>query len=628
MAIYHLHAQIISRTSGRSAIAAAAYRAGENLTNEYDGVQHDFTAKHNIVHTEIMLPEHAPAAYSDRSSLWNSVELSEKNSNAQLAREIEVALPAELSRDEQIELVRNYCQSNFVDEGMCVDFAIHNPPLTASYGRGTYLLDADGEFQRDADGKRIHASVLEEHPEMGVYQNPHAHIMMTLRPIDRDGKWESKSKQQYVCVRDGETRNFTAEEFKTAHEEGWQKQFQYKDGKKKVWLTQEEGNSRGLERVNKFPKTEKVMNETVERWNSKDRIYDWREHWSRDVNTALASIGSTERIDHRSYADQGIDKMPSIHMGPDAMALERRGQETEIGNLNREIKAANTRMQQLRDQLKAMVESAKEVAESAKEKAKAAYEKTAHALESIRARFISTDYKANDYEDRAKSLEFSLRNHSRLDNTRRAEERRLFSEKREAEYRDRIKEVKKELSGLSPVERLLKEGKLKTELAGLQGQIEKLHETDNQIYRGCGFTDAKEVQDAFKRAQKEEKYLGRLEKSLQELQKSQKTDIKEFRETVEQLTDEQIAGVDAERQEIRGQYEDKVREELSDTFGEDFSETDFSKSCDKADRVLKYDSDDGKRSIKESLEHHKEHVEQQKEEDTPEHTDKSKHRGR
>lgn len=627
MAIYHLHAQIISRTSGRSAVAAAAYRSGENLTNEYDGVQHDFTAKHNIVYTEIMLPEHALAAYSDRNSLWNSVELSEKNSNAQLAREIEVALPAELSRDEQIKLVREYCKANFVDEGMCVDFAIHNPPLTASYGKGTYLLDADGEFQRDENGRRIHASVLEEHPEMGVYQNPHAHIMMTLRPIDKDGKWESKSKQQYVCVKDRETHNFTAEEFKVAQQEGWQKQFQYKDGKKKVWLTQNEGNARGLERVNKFPKTEKVMNETLERWNSKDRIFDWRERWSRDVNSALASIGSSERIDHRSYADQGIEKMPSIHMGPDVMALERRGVETEIGNINREIKAANTRMQQLREQLKSMVDTAKEMADAAKEKAKMAYEKTAHALESIRARFISAEYKANDYEDRAKSLEFSLRNHSRLDNTRRAEERRLFSEKREAEYRDRIKSVKKELAGLSPVERLLKEGKLKTELAGLQGQIEKLHETDNQIYRGCGFTDAKEVQEAFKRAQKEEKYLTKLEKSLQELHKSQKSDVKEFRETVEQLSGEQIAGVNAERLEIRDQYESQVREELSETFGEDFSETDFCKSRDKADRVLKYDSDDDKRSIKESLEYHKEHVDQQKEEDTPEHTDKSKHRG-
>lgn len=124
IAIYHCNISIVSRGKGKSAVAAAAYRSGEKLTNEWDGMTHDYTRKGGVVHTEIMLPPHAPPSFSDRSTLWNSVELYEKAGNAQLAREIDAALPIELSREEQIRLVREYCSSQFVSRGMCVDYAI------------------------------------------------------------------------------------------------------------------------------------------------------------------------------------------------------------------------------------------------------------------------------------------------------------------------------------------------------------------------------------------------------------------------------------------------------------------------------------------------------------------------
>lgn len=142
IAIYHWNIGIVSRGKGKSAVAAAAYRSGEKLTNEWDGMTHDYTRKGGVVHTEIMLPPHAPPSFSDRSTLWNSVELYEKAGNAQLAREIDAALPIELSREEQIRLVREYCSSQFVSREMCVDFAIH-----------------------DTDSG-----------------NPHCHIMLTMRP--------------------------------------------------------------------------------------------------------------------------------------------------------------------------------------------------------------------------------------------------------------------------------------------------------------------------------------------------------------------------------------------------------------------------------------------------------------
>jgi hypothetical protein len=147
MAIYHCHLQIINRASGRSSIAAAAYRSGEKLRNERDGLTHDFTKKSGIVHTEILLPENAPAGFASREKLWNAVEKSEKRKDAQTAREIEVSLPKELNHAQQIELVRAYIAQNFTNAGMIADFALHDKQ----------------------DG------------------NPHAHIMLTLREVGESG---------------------------------------------------------------------------------------------------------------------------------------------------------------------------------------------------------------------------------------------------------------------------------------------------------------------------------------------------------------------------------------------------------------------------------------------------------
>lgn len=149
IAIYHCSIKIISRGKGKSAVAAAAYRSGEKLTNDYDGTTHDFTRKGGIVHTEILLPDNAPREYADRSTLWNAVEDVEKSKNAQLSREIEIALPNELSEAECITLAKEFAQRAFVDKGMCADVCIHNP---------------------NREQKNIHA-----------------HIMLTMRPFNEDG---------------------------------------------------------------------------------------------------------------------------------------------------------------------------------------------------------------------------------------------------------------------------------------------------------------------------------------------------------------------------------------------------------------------------------------------------------
>ncbi len=160
IAIYHCSIKIISRGKGKSAVGAAAYRSGQKLTNEYDGLTHDYTRKGGVVHTEILLPEYAPPEYADRSTLWNAVEKVEKARNSQLAREIEISLPNELSRAENIELARRFVQQNFVDKGMCADICIHDPDR--------------------------------EQP------NIHAHIMLTLRPFNENGTWGDKQRKEYI----------------------------------------------------------------------------------------------------------------------------------------------------------------------------------------------------------------------------------------------------------------------------------------------------------------------------------------------------------------------------------------------------------------------------------------------
>ena len=150
---------MVSRGKGASAVAKAAYISGEKIKNEYDGVTHDYRRKHEVVHKEILLPYNAPPKFKDRSVLWNAVEKAETRKNSQTAKHIDAALPVELSREEQIDLVRQFCMQCLTFKGMCVDFAIHDK----------------------GDG------------------NPHVHILLTTRNINENGfttknrSWNDKS---------------------------------------------------------------------------------------------------------------------------------------------------------------------------------------------------------------------------------------------------------------------------------------------------------------------------------------------------------------------------------------------------------------------------------------------------
>jgi len=269
MAIYHCSIKIVTRGKGKSAVAAAAYRAAEKIKNDYDNEIHDYRRKRDVICKMIMLPENAPPEYKDRAVLWNAVEKVEKNSNSQLAREIELALPKEFGNALNLLLVKNYVQEQFVNKGMCADICIH---------------DKNGE-------------------------NPHAHILLTMRPFEQDGSWGAKSKKEYILDRHGEKIRLPSGEFKT----------------RKITTTD---------------------------WDNKDKAEEWRKAWAEIVNECFERRKSETRVDHRSYKRQGKEEIPTVHLGVAAFQMERRGIHTERGNINRNIEVTNQRLRAIKARIR------------------------------------------------------------------------------------------------------------------------------------------------------------------------------------------------------------------------------------------------------------------------------------
>jgi predicted nucleic acid-binding Zn-ribbon protein len=282
----HFNIKITQRSKGKSAVAGAAYQAGEKLFSEYDQKTKNYTCKKEVVYTEIMLPPNAPPEYADRAALWNSVEEIEKQWNSQLARRFVAALPREVPMELLPQMVKEYCEEHFVSKGMCCDFAIHDP-----YPPG---------------------------------HNPHCHFMLTMRAIDENGKWLPKSRKVYDLDENGERIKLPSGRWKSHKED------------------------------------------TVD-WNEQYHAEEWRHGWEVVQNKYLELAGSPERIDMRSYERQGLDIIPTVHMGTAVSALERKGIATNIGNLNRDIKAANRMMNAIRSTIKNLRDWIADILEATKE---------------------------------------------------------------------------------------------------------------------------------------------------------------------------------------------------------------------------------------------------------------------
>ena len=301
MAIYHCSIKLIGRSGGRSAVASAAYRSGEKLLNEETGITHDFTKKGGVVMSEILLPANAPDRYLDRQTLWNEVQKVEKRSDAQLAREIEVALPSELTRAQQIECIRSYINDNFTSKGMIADWALHDK----------------------GDG------------------NPHAHIMLSVRAIDENKKWTSKQKSVFANARDDKGRPIYDPALPSYNPKDKENTAMYR-----IPVLDENGNQKTRERKGKG--TEYLWERIAipaNDWNEHSKAEEWRKSWAEHCNQYLTP---DKQIDHRSYKRQGLDIEPTIHEGVTARQIEQRGDVSDRCEINRSIKERNLIRQKLR----------------------------------------------------------------------------------------------------------------------------------------------------------------------------------------------------------------------------------------------------------------------------------------
>lgn len=283
MALYHFHADVVTRSAGSSVVASAAYRAGEKLHSAYYGEDADYTHKGGVICTEIFLPPNAPDEYKDRETLWNTAEKIEKHPQAQLAYTYDFALQNELTIDENIALARRFVEEQFVSKGMIVDFAVHAPDK-----------------------------------EDGGIPNPHVHLLCPIRPLKANGKWGAKQHRVYHLDERGER-------------------------------IRDESGKYVFDAV---PTTD---------WGKKETLLHWREEWANYVNREFAKKGLPCRVDHRSLEEQGIDRLPTIHEGPNVRAMEKKGIKTDKGDFNRWVKETDGALQKLRQKIKELLAWLKEI---------------------------------------------------------------------------------------------------------------------------------------------------------------------------------------------------------------------------------------------------------------------------
>ena len=292
---------ITRKSSGRSAVAAAAYRAGEKLHDEESGKNWKYK-KEEAIYSKITLPQNAPKEFADRETLWNSVQKVEKNADSRLARELVIAFPNELSREQARRITEDFSQF-LADKGMCVDAALH-------WKNG----------------------------------NHHAHLMLTTRKIDKNGQWaEWKERKEYARDENGN----------------------------KIPLLDKNGKQKTRERKGKgVEKLWKRVSVLADDWSKKTEYNKWKKELAGMMNAELEKIGVSDKVDYRSYQEQGIDKVPQVHEGHVARAIEKRGGKSFLCEHNREVRALNEKIEQTHELEKRIAELKKQKEEQQKQEQK------------------------------------------------------------------------------------------------------------------------------------------------------------------------------------------------------------------------------------------------------------------
>ena len=506
---------MVSRGAGRSAVAASAYLSCSRMLNEYDGVQHDYTRKQGLAWQAVFLPPMALPEWQDREKLWIAVEEAEKTKDSRLAREFVAALPVELSRQQQIALLQNFIREQFVAEGMCADVAIH---------------DTDGH-------------------------NPHAHILLTVRPLTETGAWQYKTEKEYLCIKDSEERGFTAAEFKSAQAEGWEKQYQYKVDKKKVYMAPSQAEKYGYGRASKYPKSTKYgrQNPISARWNSEEQLLAWREAWATAANRCLELAGHDSRIDHRSHAERGLEERPTIHEGVVARAMEKKGIIFDRCELNRQIKADNALLRELRGQVKKLAQTVKNTIPA-----------LAEAMENLRKNLLLFCYQLGYLRKGKERLNASL-------NTLRPALTQYNQLAKD--IRNKMKERRSLLSEKKsfPAVHVFRHRELAAKIAALTEDLEELRSEKNLLLASLAYSEENAADQFPKDIAAMEQNLKRLEEQEQNYSAELDAALNEYAGLREQAQGFDPVQLHEARHAIRPGKEQEAENRVQQVYGEKYS---------------------------------------------------------
>ena len=519
IAIYHFEAKMISRGTGRSVVAAAAYASCSKIYNDYDGMMHDYTRKHGCVYSEIFLPSNAPPEWQDRTELWNAVEAAEKAKDSRLARELIVALPVEIGLDEWKSILKDFISKQCVNKGMCADVSIH---------------DTDGH-------------------------NPHAHILLTMRPIDDKGKWQAKTQKEYLCKRGDEERGFTAAEFKTAQADGWEKQYQYKVDKKKLYMTPTEAEQQGYERVSKNPKSTRYgrQNPICAEWNSEEQVLRWRKAWEGVTNKALEQNSIDARVDCRSFKECGIDEQPTIHEGVSAHIIEQRGGVSERCEMNRQIKADNALLLEIKKQIKKL--SAIVV-----DKVKKTVLDFANTLENLRNRYIFNRYEITQNENISTELK---QYNTTIDVT--VQRYNGIVQQLDNKITE-LKKMKAEQKHLNPIH-IFRHKELTEHIDKTEKEIKKLQNLKSAFLDKMSCKSEKDIPQYKALHIKNDDIIIEIAANNTELEKQCADDKAEFISIKKSIPSEDMVAVQAERYTIHDEYTKSNIQKLQEKYGRKYS---------------------------------------------------------
>lgn len=519
IAIYHFEAKMISRGTGRSVVAAAAYASCSKIYNDYDGMMHDYTRKHGCVYSEIFLPSNAPPEWQDRTELWNAVEAAEKAKDSRLARELIVALPVEIGLDEWKAILKDFISKQCVNKGMCADVSIH---------------DTDGH-------------------------NPHAHILLTMRPIDDKGKWQAKTQKEYLCKRGDEERGFTAAEFKTAQADGWEKQYQYKVDKKKLYMTPTEAEQQGYERVSKNPKSTRYgrQNPICAQWNSEEQVLRWRKAWEGVTNKALEQNSIDARVDCRSFKECGIDEQPTIHEGVSAHIIEQRGGVSERCEMNRQIKADNALLLEIKKQIKKL--SAIVV-----DKVKKTVLDFANTLENLRNRYIFNRYEITQNENISTELK---QYNTTIDVT--VQRYNGIVQQLDNKITE-LKKMKAEQKHLNPIH-IFRHKELTEHIDKTEKEIKKLQNLKSAFLDKMSCKSEKDIPQYKALHIKNDDIIIEIAANNTELEKQCADDKAEFISIKKSIPSEDMVAVQAERYTIHDEYTKSNIQKLQEKYGRKYS---------------------------------------------------------